>query len=570
MTYKRNLPIFHARKSNILSKKHGKEYLIKQIVETSLQNSMARHKHFLETISDGVLSIDASGILTEINQAGAEMLGHHKPEDIIGQSAASFWNSPEERNTFIAILKREKKLTSHRICLKRKDGEELELEVTGRIREDVTGSFLGIDGILRDVTDRVRAENEFKKKHDELNRLFRLVEKIKKEWEATMDCVADIIVLTDTEGKIKRCNRTLKEFAGKPYEEILNRDLITLLCEHGFAADRISGQDIEIYYRPSDRWFILHSDPFKEQESISGNVIIIHDITELKNAGRELSLKNQELEKAYDLLKDSQAKILHQEKMASIGQLAAGVAHEINNPVGFINSNLGTLQKYVGRLREFIETQETVIASIQDGQKEQEGLKTKRKQLKIDHILPDIEELIIESMDGTDRVKKIVLDLRNFAHTDEATSAIANINACLESTINIIWNELKYKVKLKKEYGDIPQIVCNVSQLNQVFMNLLINSAQAIDNKGEITVKTWFDNGIILVSISDTGKGIAADMINRIFDPFFTTKKVGEGTGLGLSIVYDIVKKHKGEIEVESEVGKGTIFTVKIPVEDKY
>ncbi len=536
------------------------------MIEESLQEGMTRYKNLFDVINDGVFSIDARGIFTAINQAGAEILGYQKPEELIGQSAVNFWNSPEERNAFIAALKKEKKLVTHCICLKRKNGEELKVEVTDRILEDVTGNFLGIEGILRDVTERVQAENELRRRHNDLNNLFLLVEKIKREWEKMTDCIAEIIVLTDTEGKIRRCNRTLKEVTGKPYEDILNRDLLTLLIEHGFDADSLSGQDIEIYYRPADRWFILNSYPFKEKEDVSGAVIRLYDITERKRASGELAQKNQELEKAYDLLKDSQAKILHQEKMASIGQLAAGVAHEINNPVGFINSNLGTLQKYVGRLGEFIETQATVIASMQDGQKDQEGLHAKRKQLKIDHILPDIKELIRESMDGTDRVKKIVQDLKNFAHTDKAENTMANINSGLESTINIIWNELKYKVTLKKEYGDIPHTMCNPGQLNQVFMNLLINAVHAIDNHGEITVKTWFDSGLILVSISDTGRGIAADMINRIFEPFFTTKKVGEGTGLGLSIVYDIVKKHKGEITVASEVGKGTTFTVKIPV----
>ena len=538
------------------------------MAEESLQ-SMARYKNLFDTINDGVVSIDAQGIFTAINRAGAEILGYQKPEEVIGQSAVNFWRSPEERDAFVATLKKEKMLVAHRICLKRKDGDELKIEVTDRILEDVSGNFLGIDGIFRDVTVRVNAENELKGQHDKLNKLFLLVEKIKQEWERMTDCIADIIVLTDTEGKIRRCNRTLKEFTGKPYGDILNHDLITLLREHGFAVDGISGQNVEVSYHPADKWFVLNSYPFKEKEDISGAVIILHDVTEIKKASQELSLKNQELEKAYDLLKDSQVKMLQQEKMASIGQLAAGVAHEINNPVGFINSNLGTLQKYVGRLEEFIGSQATVIASMQDGQKNRDGLDAKRKQLKIDYILPDIKELIKESIDGADRIKKIVSDLKNFSHVDAAESGMADINAGIESTLNIVWNELKYKATVTKEYGDIPRTNCNIGQLNQVFVNMLINAAHAIENQGKIMVKTWVDNGIILVSISDTGQGIAADKISRIFEPFFTTKKVGEGTGLGLSIAYDIVKKHKGEITVVSEIGKGTTFTIKIPVVER-
>ncbi|OGW22673.1 MAG: hypothetical protein A2077_07770 [Nitrospirae bacterium GWC2_46_6] len=168
-----------------------------------------------------------------------------------------------------------------------------------------------------------------------------------------------------------------------------------------------------------------------------------------------------------------------------------------------------------------------------------------------------------------ERIKKIVQDLKSFSRVDEAERKTANINEGIESTVNIVWNELKYKATVKKEYGDIPPIKCNAGQLNQVFMNILINAVHAIEEQGEIIIKTRHEDNNIFISISDTGSGIPADKINRIFEPFFTTKEVGKGTGLGLSIAYDIVKKHNGDIIVESEVGKGTTFTVRIPVVEK-
>lgn len=283
-----------------------------------------------------------------------------------------------------------------------------------------------------------------------------------------------------------------------------------------------------------------------------------------------LEQKNMELEKAYSDLKAAQSQILQQEKMASIGQLAAGIAHEINNPVGFIMSNLGSLQKFAGKLTDFIKIQSDAIENIAARKEEIETVisrvKEKKRSMKIDYIIDDLTKLINESLDGATRMKQIVQDLKAFSRTDEKEQKPADINAGLESTINIVWNELKYKAVVKKEYGDIPRTKCNLGQLNQVFMNILVNAAQAIDKQGEITVRTWQEGGNINVSISDTGAGIPPEHLNRIFEPFFTTKEVGKGTGLGMSIAYDIVKKHKGEIIVESDIGKGTTFTIKIPI----
>ncbi len=292
--------------------------------------------------------------------------------------------------------------------------------------------------------------------------------------------------------------------------------------------------------------------------------------TEAKTLAEKLAASNealhrqqQELALAHDTLKQSQAQILQQEKMASVGQLAAGVAHEINNPMGFIASNLSSLAKYLERLSEFIRALEKKLPSDTPD----EELAALRKKLKIDYILEDSQHLVAESLDGADRVKKIVQGLKNFSRIDQAERLPSDINECLDTTLNIIWNELKYKCEVKKEYGELPLTVCNPQQLNQMFMNLLVNAAQAIETRGEIRIKTWGDQDWIYTSISDTGSGIPQDKIKRIFEPFYTSKEVGKGTGLGLSIVYDIVvKNHHGDIQVESVEGQGTTFTVKIPV----
>jgi signal transduction histidine kinase/PAS domain-containing protein len=276
--------------------------------------------------------------------------------------------------------------------------------------------------------------------------------------------------------------------------------------------------------------------------------------------------KNSELQRAFDELKATQSQFVQHEKMASIGQLAAGVAHEINNPIGFVTSNLGTLQKYTARVAEFLQTQADIFPP-EAGDERTMRLAELRRQLKIGPILEDLPSLLAESLDGVERVRKIVQNLKSFSRVDQSDFSLADINQCLDDTLNIVWNELKYKCTVKKDYGDLPQTRCYPQQLNQVFMNLLVNAAQAIETKGEIVITTRASATEITVAIADSGSGIPPEALNKIFEPFFTTKDVGKGTGLGLSIVYDIVtKKHGGKIEVTSELGKGTTFVVTLPV----
>ena len=301
------------------------------------------------------------------------------------------------------------------------------------------------------------------------------------------------------------------------------------------------------------------------------NIAVVEDITERKLIEEALRTSHEELGKAYNDLKSAQVRVLHQEKMASIGQLAAGVAHEINNPIGFISSNLNSLRRYTDKIAAFSRMQNEAIEKIPtngDGQIEKilEEIREQKKSIKFDYIVDDLGNIIDESLDGADRVRKIVRDLKSFSRSDDSEFTSADINAGIESTINIVWNELKYKATLEKEFGVIPPTRCNIGQLNQVFMNILVNASHAIPTQGTITVKTRSADGNIYVAIADTGTGIPDETLGKIFDPFFTTKEVGKGTGLGLSIAYDIIKKHKGEIKVDSEVGKGTSFTISIPI----
>lgn len=286
--------------------------------------------------------------------------------------------------------------------------------------------------------------------------------------------------------------------------------------------------------------------------------------TELQAANAAL-LDEKELHEALiKKLEEAQNQLLQSEKMASIGQLAAGVAHEINNPIGFVSSNLGALQRYSQDMLKLLQTYEQAEGSLTS--EVQEELARLKHQIDFDYLREDLGKLLGESQDGLQRVKRIVQDLKDFSHAGDSERVWANLENGLESTLNVVWNEIKYKAMVIREYAGIPDIECIPSQLNQVFMNLLVNAAQAIKDKGQITVRTGSDDVNVWVEIADTGSGISPENMNRIFDPFFTTKPVGQGTGLGLSLSYSIVQKHGGRIEVSSVPGEGTTFRVVLPL----
>jgi len=293
-----------------------------------------------------------------------------------------------------------------------------------------------------------------------------------------------------------------------------------------------------------------------------------------RNLETRVKERTEALVKANEELKNAQAQLLQTEKLSSLGQLAAGVAHEINNPIGFINSNLRTLGEYTKELLDIIQRLEAISMSAKKKDfssfsEELNELEQKKKRIKFDFIKNDMHKLIDESREGTYRVYKIVRDLRDFSRADDADRKFFDIHRSIDSTLNIVWNELKYKAEVVKDYGEIPEVECLPTQLNQVFMNLLVNAAHAIEEKGQITIRTYAEGENVFVEISDTGCGMSPEIQNKVFDPFFTTKEPGKGTGLGLSIVYNIIKKHNGKITVRSKPGEGTTFRISLPVEMK-
>ncbi len=394
---------------------------------------------------------------------------------------------------------------------------------------------------------------ELQKKLQESEERFRLL--FEKE--------SDAIIIFDTASRIiSDINMAAQNLYGYEKNEVVGKDLLLLMNEDNYKSL------CEGFTKTGEgpAFILLRVEHFKKDGtpvpvSCRGRIIKFNGREHVFLSMRDITDKIlQEEEKTH-----LQAHLMQTEKMAALGILAAGIAHEINNPMAFIASNLSTMDKYIKRLAHYIAGIPQVLEAEGSAASIMKMNEIKREQ-KIDYLLNDASDLIAESASGAERVKKIVHDLKLFTHQGNDEPELFDVHECMEKTLNIVWNELKYKTTINKDYGDIPPIKGHSHQIGQVFMNLLVNAAHSIEKEGVITIKTRARDGSVCISIADTGCGISENNIARIFEPFFTTKEVGVGSGLGLSIAYDIVtKKHHGRLTVTSEVGAGTTFTIKLP-----
>ncbi|MCD5983217.1 MULTISPECIES: ATP-binding protein [Pseudomonas] len=299
--------------------------------------------------------------------------------------------------------------------------------------------------------------------------------------------------------------------------------------------------------------------------------LAIGDATDTAARQLELAQLNELLEteksaqaRLITRLEEAQAQLLQSEKMAAIGQLAAGVAHEINNPIGFVSSNVNSLRGYLTDVFALIEAYEK--ANDEEHSRAHPELHSILEKADYGFLRQDINDLLLESVDGLDRVNRIVQDLREFSHVDSCEWQLVDLHKGLDSTLNVIWNEVKFKAQVIKYYGDIEAIECMGSQINQVFLNLIINASHAVGADGEIIITSGREGGGVFIEIADNGHGIPPEIQNRIFEPFFTTKPVGMGSGLGLSLSYNIVMKHQGRLTVDSDPGAGSRFRIWLPL----
>ena len=561
----------------------GAVHILKNITEhkkaeKAIQESEQKYRDIFENATEGIFQISPEGKFININPALARMFGFETPDEMLSFDDAGLPLIRKEDGIRIQKkLMQEGKVDNFEIQARTKKRTLIWFSIHSRAVKDAEGRMLYAEGSALDITERKKSLEAIKQSEMKYKGLF--------------DHANEAILLIQ-ESRFVDCNSRAPVFFGCGADEIIGehphvfmppfqangkeskRELVHYIME------AVSGrpQIAELKFMRKDG-SIVEGEVSLSRLMLGDDLfilVLVRDITPrkkaeetLRNVLSELESKNAELEQAYDDLKVSQQNFIQQEKMASIGQLAAGVAHEINNPVGFVMSNINSMGKYVERLTNFISAQSGMLGELQQScpssQKTLAKIAEKRKAAKVDYILEDMNNIVKECLEGTERVKRIVQDLKSFSRIDENEYKLSDINKGLESTINVVWNELKYKATVMKNFGDIPHTMCNLGQLNQVFMNLLINAVQAIDAHGEIAVETRNENGNIVISVSDTGCGIPEDKRHRIFEPFYTTKGVGKGTGLGLSIAYDIIKKHNGDIVVVSEIGKGTVFKVTIP-----
>ncbi len=292
-----------------------------------------------------------------------------------------------------------------------------------------------------------------------------------------------------------------------------------------------------------------------------------HEVLERREIQQRLERETQEHLVLIEKLEQVQSQLLQSEKMASIGQLAAGVAHEINNPIGFISSNLNSLQSYMDDLQALLQLYHAADPLVKGDAELADKIAVIKQRMDFGYFMDDVGDLISESRDGVVRVRKIIQDLKDFSRRDTKECQFYDLHQGIDSTLNVATNELKYKAKVIKDYADLPMVNCCLPQINQVVLNLLVNAVQAIATQGVITIRTGCEDAMVWFEVQDSGKGIAEAECQRIFEPFFTTKPVGEGTGLGLSLSYGIVRDHGGRIDVRSELGVGTCFRVWLPIE---
>jgi PAS domain S-box-containing protein len=366
----------------------------------------------------------------------------------------------------------------------------------------------------------------------------------------------------NVQGDINEWNLKAAKITGFNKKEVLGRNLVTefIADDYKVAVGDVLAKalndeetvniEFSLFSKSGTRIDILTNSTTRRDAAgkIIGVVGVGQDITELKKTNAKLA--------------DTHAQLLQSEKMAAIGVLSAGVAHEINNPVGFVTSNIDTL---TGWSKELILLIESIDHEFKQNTSLIKTIKAYKDKYDFDYVKEEIPRLLNETKEGLSRVSTIVADLKGFAHIDESVWEKIDLRETIRSTLNIVNNELKYKAKVELDFDDIPLVECLPSQISQVLMNIIINAGQSIESKGVITISTRHVDAMVCIKISDTGAGIPEENLRRMFEPFFTTKPIGKGTGLGLSVSFGIIESHHGRIEVDSEEGKGSNFYIWLP-----
>jgi len=549
------------------------ERMIIKKYKTKIQDIHTNSSQIFNSVGDGIVVVDKNNNITQVNKAFEVKLNIKKP--ILGNKIKNLFNElfyiKKTTNTNEDILNYIENIG--RECIERKveiiskDNREFVFIISISSLMDKNNICHGTIYTFKDITERRLIENRYRSLFEESK---------------------DMIITTSLEGDILEINSSGIELLGfSSLSELKNKKIFDFyynvedkdyfnrqIKEKGYI------KDIEIILKKNDGKIIFVLQSTTPVRNNLGKIIeyksIIKDISNRIKSEQNLMQLNCELAEINEKLKHAQTQLVQQEKLASIGLLSAGIAHEINNPLGFIKSNFSSMKNYFKSIFEYInKLEETAITNSRSNENIRNDMEKLKNDIRINFILDDIDSLFKESDEGFKRIISIIKNLKKFARQDLVKKfELCDLNSLIETTLSIAWNEIKYDAEVKKELNEIPKIKFLRNEISQVLLNLIVNAAQAIKSQnkkgmGLIVIKTNFDkeNDKVVFEISDNGPGIPLKLIGKIFDPFFTTKDVGKGTGLGLSISHDIiVNKHNGEIGVKTDPGKGTTFIIKLPI----
>lgn len=569
-------------------------------VQTSLLDVGQVMHQILESNPAPTFVIDAQGRITHWNSACAKLTGktvmemrgcndawrafHQQPHPLLADLLVRGLVDLDQPASGLGMLRRSA-LVPNAFELEQFFGDVGEqgcwLFCTAAPLLDSQGQMVGAIETLLDVTERHVAEEALLSHQHQLEAMVaeRTTElrHSHQELDAFLEN-ASVGIIHSKHQRVVRANRKFADIFHIARDQVVGLHGERFFKDHGAYEDLVrkavpvlaSGQSLSLELamvtsQGHPIWVQLIAYASNPSDPDTGVWWLLQDRSDVMRAQHELERNYSEMKQTNQRLAEAQSQLLQSEKLASIGQLAAGVAHEINNPIGFVSSNLGSMRRYMESMLQLIGLYECLdVGQLPGDLRAQVALL--REQSDFEFIHEDLPQLLAESEEGLTRVKKIVQDLKDFSRVDQSDWQEADINQGLESTLNVVMNEVKYRAEIIKDYAKLPTVRCRAAQLNQVFMNLIVNAAHAIPERGVITLSSRHEGGWVRVSVRDNGCGMTEAVRRRIFEPFYTTKPVGQGTGLGLSLSFSIVRKHGGRIEVESEPGQGSCFHVWIPV----
>ena len=522
------------------------------------------YRHIFENMVEVLYRADNEGRITLISPSAVNMFGYDSVDEFIGEKIAeTFYYNPTDRKVFLDKLSEQDKVVHYPLVLKKKDGSMFHGKTTSYYIYDDECNHIGVEGIIMDTSEQFLAEQALQQAADIVG---------------NMQLGIYIYQLEDLKD-----DKTLRMISANPSSEkhtgVPAMDIIGNTIDENFPGLREKGipsvfADVVRTQKPVEIEDLYYGDERVISAAYSVKAfplpnnqvgVSFENITDRKNMEADLISKNEELEKTLEKVHEIHTQLVLSEKMASLGEITAGVAHEIKNPLNFITGNIEPLKRDISDVLDILDKYEAIVKeqALKEALPKIESIKS---DMDFDFLVEEVHKLMEGITEGANRTKEIVKSLGSFSRKGDDKFVMHNIHEGIDSNLILLGNKIKNRITIHKEYGEFPEIECLPDRLNQVFMNILSNAIQAIDEEGDIFIKTEFEGAKVSIRIRDTGKGMSKEVQKRIFEPFYTTKELGKGTGLGLSISYSIVEQHNGKIIVSSQPSKGTEFIITLPL----